>query len=468
MKDHRTIVAGTAVIGMLALAAIAPAGDPCEADLLVADDGASGDDFGAAVSIDGIIAVVGAPEDDDAGSSSGAAYAYRFDGAEWAQEQKLTASDADSGDDYGFSVAVSGETIVVGSPRDDTLAGSRAGSVYVYVFDGGTLQWVEQDQLFANDAAADDRFGTSVAIDGDTIVVGATQDDDGLPNAGAGYVFTRTAGVWGQQDKLTAAMPTGTNQHLGRSAGVDGDVAVLGAWQSAPDGMFSVGAAWVFRRSGSTWSEEQKLTASDAADFRWFGLSVAISDPVIAVGAYGDRADDLSESGGAYLFRHNGASWIEEDNVNASVPAADARFGWSVDVDGSTAVIGSGTSGAGAWLFTYDGANWVEQTELTSTEPSLSAEYGYAVALDETAARALVGDRAGASNAGLAIAFDLACGPACPADLDGSGDVGFGDILEIIAAWGPCGVPCPEDLSGNGAVDFADILVVIGAWGPCP
>ncbi|MCP3905007.1 MAG: hypothetical protein GY715_15395 [Planctomycetes bacterium] len=450
------------------IAAGASAGTPCESGLLIADDGASGDDLGAAISLDGVIAVAGAPEDDDAGSSSGAAYVFRFTGSEWTQEQKLTASDADNGDDYGFGVAVSGDTIVVGSPRDDTIAGSRAGSAYVYRLNGGTGMWEEEAHLFALDAAADDRFGTSVAIDGDTIVVGATQDDDVLANAGAGYVFVRTGVVWSQQDKLTATGPTGTNPQLGRSAGIDGDVVALGAWQSAPAGMFSVGAAYVFRRVGTSWSQDQKLTASDAADFRWFGQSVAVSGAVVAVGAYGDRADDLSESGGAYLFRYDGATWLEEDNINASVPADGDRFGWSIDVDGDTAIVGSGTSSARAWLFTFDGADWNEEAELLSVAPGLSSEYGYSVAIDAGAGRAVVGDRGGgATGSGLGVVFDLACAPPCPADLDGSGDVGFGDILAVIGAWGPCGAPCPEDLSGNGNVDFADILAIIAAWGPC-
>ena len=101
---------------------------PCASTKLVALNGAAGDDFGAAVAVDGTIAVVGAPEDDDAGSSSGAAYVYRFDGTQWTRQQKLTALDAEGGDDFGFAGGVSGETIVVGSPRDDTVAGSKAGS----------------------------------------------------------------------------------------------------------------------------------------------------------------------------------------------------------------------------------------------------------------------------------------------------------------------------------------------------
>ena len=448
----------------LALASPASAQSPCESDKLVAIDGAAGDDFGAAVAVDGTIAVVGAPEDDDDGSSSGAAYVFRFDGAAWAHEQKLTASDADGGDDFGFWVAISGDTIVVGSPRDDTVAGNNAGSAYVYVFDGGQQLWIEQDHLFASDAGADDRFGSSVAIDGDTLLVGATQEDEAANNAGAGYVFTRTAGVWSHQDKLVPTS-SGTNPQMGRSASLDGDVAVLGAWQDAPKGMFSVGAAHVFRRSGTTWFEQQKLTASDAADFRWFGQSVSVSGTVIAVGAYGDRADDLSESGGAYFYTFNGLSWVELNNVNASDPAANDRFGWSIALDGDNAVIGTGISASKGYLFHRELVLFTEQATLSSADPDVSAEYAYAVALGGTTA--VVGDRNAAAGTGVAFVFDLAgANCLCPWDLNGSGDVGINDFLDLLAQWGtdPGG---PPDFDGDGDVGINDFLELLAHWGPC-
>ena len=435
---------------------------PCESSKLLALDGTAGDDFGAAVDVDGAIAVVGAPEDDDAGGSSGAAYVYRFDGTQWTQEQKLTALDAAGGDDYGFAVGVSGEMIVVGAPRDDTAAGSRAGSAYVYTFDAGAQQWVQADHLFASDAQADDRFGASVAIDGATILVAAPQEDEAASNAGAGYVFRVGIGGWQQQDKLVPTVSSGTNPQMGRSASLDGDVAVLGAWQDAPGGMFSVGAAHVFRRSGSLWPEEQKLTASDAADFRWFGQSVAVSGTVIAVGAFGDRADNLSESGGAYFFTFDGAVWTELDNVNASDPAANDRFGWSIALDGDNAVIGSGTTASKAYFFHRELVLYAELATLNSADPDVSAEYAYSVAL--SGLRSVIGDRNGAAGKGVAFVFDpAAC--ACPGDCgDGDGMVGIVDFLALLAQWGQVGTPCDLDGGGVGIVDFLELLA---NWGPC-
>ncbi len=454
----------TGVLLGLALAGVVSAQSPCESDKLVALDGVGGDDFGASVAVDGAIAVVGAPEDDDAGSSSGSAYVFRFDGTDWSQEQKLTAGDAAGGDDFGFAVAISGDTIVVGSPRDDTVAGNRAGSAYVYVFDVGLQLWIEKQHLFASDAGADDRFGSSIAIDGETLLVGATQEDQAAPNAGAGYVFARTGGVWLHQDKLVPTS-SGTNPQMGRSASLDGDVAVLGAWQDAPAAMFSVGAAHVFRRSGTTWSEEQKLTASDAADFRWFGQSVSVSGTVIAVGAYGDRGNDLSESGGAYFYIFNGLSWDELDNVNASDPTANDRFGWSIALDGDNAIIGTGISASKGYLFHRELVLYTEQTTLNSTDPDVSAEYAWAVAISGTTA--VMGDRNAAAGTGVAFVFDLAgANCPCPWDLDGGGDVGINDFLDLLGQWGtdPGG---PPDFDGDGDVGINDFLELLAHWGPC-
>jgi hypothetical protein len=435
----------------------------CESAKLLAADGAAGDDFGASVAVSGTVAVIGAPEDDDAGSSSGAAYVFSYDGSSWTQQQKLTASDADSGDDYGFSVAISGNTIVVGSARDDTIAGSRAGSAYVYTFDGDS--WGNEVHLFASDAGADDRFGYSVAIDGDTILVGAIQWDGTVSNAGAGYVFVGSGLVWSEQDKLTADEPSGTNPHLGHSASLDGDVAVLGAWQDAPDGMFSVGAAHVFGRSGITWSEAQKLTASDAADFRWFGQSVSVSGDVIAVGAYGDRADDLSESGGAYFFTWDGLDWQEQNNVNATDPEANDRFGWSIAVDGDNAVIGTGTSASKAYLFHRELIDWSQLSTLNSSDPDVSGEYAYSVAL--AGATAVIGDRGGASGRGVAFVFDLlGLDCICPWDCGDPPDdeVSVLDFLALLGQWGSGGT-CDVDGGGVGVTDF---LALLAHWGGCP
>ena len=432
---------------------------PCESDSLVALDGGPSDQFAGAVSIDGTVAVVGASGDDDGGSGAGAAYVFRFNGTDWVQEQKLTASDAAAFDEYGIAVGVSGDSIVVGAPRNDLPVGNNAGAAYVYVFNGAT--WDEQQRLLATGGALGDRFGHSVAIDGDTVLVGAINDDDVAANSGSGYVFTRTGTTWTEQDKLTVAIPTGTNPQLGHSAALEGDVAVLGAWQDAPAGMFSVGAAYVFRRTGTTWSQEQKLTASDAANFRWFGQSVSISGNTIAVGAFGDQAAGLGESGGAYFFTFD-ATWTEQDNVNASDAAANDRFGWSIALDGDTAVIG--TDGASeAYLFTRTGGVWSEQTMLNSADPGVSGEYAYSVGLD--AETAVIGDRSGASGNGIAFVFDLA-GIDCNANgICDAKDIADGTSFDVNSNGIPDECECPEDVNGDGVTNVLDLIDLLLCFG---
>ena len=468
------LVAAVGVV-LCILASTDRAAAQCELATLLADDGASGDDFGGAVAVDGDVAVVGAPEDDDDGSSSGAAYVYRLVDSAWIQEQKLTASDADSFDDFGFAVAVSGDTIVVGSPRDDHASGDNAGSVYVFAYDG--LEWVQEAKLTASDADGDDRFGTSVAIRGDTLAVGAKQDDDVVSNSGSAYAFDGRSGDWKEQAKLTADDPVQSAQ-FGHSIATDGQRIVVGAWQDQPVGMFLVGAAYVFVSRGNTWLTEQKLTASDAADFRWFGQAVAISGEVVLVGAYGDRADDLSESGGAYFYQLFDGEWTEVANVNASDPAANARFGWSVALHGGLAVIGSGSSAPAAYCFGWTtGGDWIEHAILTPGDPEISSEYGYSVAISETIG--LVGDRASFSGTGSAFVFDLLMSPdecdgaGCEGDANGDGTVNPLDSGFVLTRFGcTVGTGDPDcdaaDMNGDGLVDPLDIGFVLARFGPCP
>ncbi|HVM55185.1 MAG TPA: hypothetical protein VM262_18515, partial [Acidimicrobiales bacterium] len=202
----------------------------------------------------------------------GAAYPLAID--PWFQQAKLTAADAAGGDRFGVAVAVSGDTAVVGANAADTPAGSNVGSAYVFVRSAGT--WALQAKLTATDAAAVDNFGISVAISGDTAVVGAYLDSTlAGSNAGSAYVFVRSAGTWAQQQKLTAA-DAAAGDRFGISVAVSGDTAVVGAYlDDAPAGMDS-GSAYVFVRSAGTWAQQQKLAASDADAGDRFGIAVAV------------------------------------------------------------------------------------------------------------------------------------------------------------------------------------------------
>ena len=183
-------------------------------------------------------------------------------------------------DRFGGSVAISGDTVVVGAPRDDD-AGFDSGSVYVFVRSGTT--WTEEAKLTASDAAAEDEFGVSVALSGDTALVGASGDDDAGSGSGSAYVFVRNGTSWSQQVKLTAS-DAAAEDGFGASVALSGDTALVGA--SGDDGTgVSSGSAYVFVRNGTSWIQQAKLTASDAAAIDYFGYSVALSGETALVGA---------------------------------------------------------------------------------------------------------------------------------------------------------------------------------------
>ena len=276
----------------------APVQEPIQDQIakLLAGDAAAADVFGYSVSLSGDTALIGAWGDDDAGSSSGSAYIFTRSGSSWTQQAKLTASDAAAGDEFGYSVAISGDTALVGAYRDDD-AGNSSGSAYIFTRSGSS--WTQQAKLTASDAAADDWFGFSVSLSGDTALVGARFDDDDGSNSGSAYIFTRSGSSWTQQAKLTAS-DAAAGDEFGYSVAISGDTALVGAlWDDAPD--LDSGSAYIFTRSGSSWTQQAKLTASDATFIDRFGI-VSISGDTALVGAYFND-DAGSNSGSAYIFQ---------------------------------------------------------------------------------------------------------------------------------------------------------------------
>src|SRR6266498_2801917 len=211
------------------------------------------------------------------------------------QHQKLEASDPAAFALFGISVAISGETVVVGAPGDDSR-----GSAYVFARNGGV--WSQQQKLLASDAAAGDAFGESVAISGGTVVVGAMGDDGAAGrDQGSAYVFARSGGVWTQQQKLEAS-DAAANDLFGLSVAISGETVVVGAPFDAGAAGNSQGSAYVFARSGGVWSQQQKLEASDAALGDQFGFSVAVSGGTVVVGAHDDSGAAGRLQGSAYVF----------------------------------------------------------------------------------------------------------------------------------------------------------------------
>ncbi len=341
-----------------------------EVKKLTASDAQAGDEFGISVAVSGDTVVVGAYRTDAGGDDAGAAYIFERNegGADnWGEVAKLVATDAQAGDLFGSSVAIVGDAVVVGAASDDA-AGPGAGAAYVFERgQGGADSWGEVKKLTASDAQAGDEFGWSVAVSGDTVVVGAVSEDTGGDVAGATYVFERDeggAGNWGEVKKLTASTDARAYLGFGWSVAVSGDTAVVGA----------NGAAYVFSRDqggASNWGQVAKLTAPDG---RQFGSSVAVNDDTAVVGA--DRV------GTAHIFRRDQggtdnwgqAAWLP---CSGCYHFAGFFFGWSVALSGDSVVVGApfgdgsrGTSGA-AYVYRRDhgGADqWGEVKELTASE----------------------------------------------------------------------------------------------------
>jgi hypothetical protein len=340
---------------------------------LTASDAATQDRFGRSVSVSGETAVVGADRNDDAGSASGSAYVFVRDGFRWIEQTKLTASDAKAFDLFGFSVAISGETAVIGASEDDQEDLYNAGSAYVFVRNG--TDWTEQAMLTASDMAAEDKLGWDVAVSGDTAVVSAILDDDAGSSSGSAYVFVRNGTDWSQQVKLTAS-DAEEDDTFGYSVSLSGDTAVIGApFDVHANSTVPAGSAYVFVRNGTVWSEQAKLTSSDATGGDNFGYAVALSGDTAVIGAR--RDDDAgSSSGSAYVFVRNGMTWSQQAKLTASDAATGDWFGVSVAVDGDTTVVGAqyddqpdvSTSAGAAYVFVRGGTGWNELLKLTASD----------------------------------------------------------------------------------------------------
>jgi len=285
-----------------------------EEQKLTASNAAARDYFGHSVSLIGNVAIVGAPSD-----FSGSAYVFRHNGSTWVEEQEFFPSEATASAHFGWSVSFSGDVAVVGAYGDGCAAGARCGSAYVYRYNGTT--WVGEQRLTAADAAMNDDFGFSVSLNGNVAVVGAIGDACNADLAcGAAYVFRYNGSTWAAEQKLTARYAA-YNDQFGSSVAVSGDVVLIGAEADDCAIGLDCGSAYIFRYNGTTWMQRQRLTASDARASASFGLSVSVSGDVAVVGASGDDCAFGSFCGSAYVFRNNGISWVEELKLTASASA---------------------------------------------------------------------------------------------------------------------------------------------------
>ncbi len=299
--------------------------------------------FGGATGVSGNVIVAGKA------TGGSALYVFRWNGTTWMQEAKLQAADATNGQ-LGISAAVDGDVAVGGAPLD-SQGGTWAGAAYVYRRTGSV--WQQETKLIASDAEAGDQFGISVSVEGDRLVVGSHRDDDACPadpncNSGAAYIFRYDGFNWIEEAKLVAA-----DAAAGDGAAFDSKISsnrvVFGSTGDDP-----AGSAYVFRRDGSTWVQEAKLMSSDGQPGDQFGF-VAIDGNTVLVGAAGVDGGCVGDpgcinSGAGYLFRRSGTTWTEVAKLTAPDAAAGDLVGWikSVAVSPQFALLaGSLSDGAG-------------------------------------------------------------------------------------------------------------------------
>ena len=356
--------------------------------------------YSISLSNDKNTALVSSPNEQ---SMQGAAYIFTRSGTSWSQQARFTASDGASSDRFGEFVYLSGDgnTAIVGSDSKNSQ-----GAAYIFTRSG--TSWSQQAEITASDGASNNYFGSALALNGDgsTAIVGAYGKK-------AAYVFTRSGTSWSQQAELVPSDNT-TNNYFGFSVALsaDGNIALIGADLANA----TQGAAYIFTRSGTSWTQQTKLTASDATNSSTFGDAVALSADgnTALIGAYQKTIGSNQSEGVAYIFTYSGTSWSQQAELISSDGAAQDNFGSSVSLsaDGNTAAIGafhkvinSHNYQGSVYVFTYSGTSWSQQTELISSDGSSYDDFGQSVSLSGDGSTLLIGAPGHNGGQGAAYTF---------------------------------------------------------------
>jgi hypothetical protein len=298
----------------------------------------------------------------------------------------IVASDGAANESFGYSISLSGDTLAVGAPFDTVGVNTSQGSVRVFVRSGSS--WVLQQTITAADGAAGDNFGWSVSLSGDTLAVGVWRDTVGANAAqGSVRVFTRSGTTWSAQQTLTAS-DGAADDNFGWSVSLSGEVLAVGVVSDTVGSVVSQGSVRIYTRAESAWSFQQTLTASDGASLDNFGWSVSLSGDTVAVGVPNDSVGTNSIQGSVRMYTRSFSSWFAQGTVTASDGASADSFGLSVSLSGDTLAVGvpgddvgSNNSQGSVRVFTRSGLSWVAQATLTAADGAAGDELGSSVSL---------------------------------------------------------------------------------------
>ena len=384
---------------------------------LQASDAQANDKFShsVAISSDGSTAIVGAMSEDTGGAERGAAYIFTRSGTSWSQQAKVQASAAVNYAQFGISVDISndGNSVIIGA----IYQASNKGAAYIFTRSGTT--WSQQAELTASDGASVDQLGWNVSIsgDGNTAIAGARRQDTGGSDTGAAYIFTKSGTTWSQEAKIQATAKTAGDE-FGYTVSLsdNGNTALV----TAPfeDTQYAdTGCAYIFTRSGTTWSQQALIQSDDNAAYGSFGYASAISgDGDTAIVGYQKESTSGSDSGSAYIFTRSGTSWSQEAEIQSSDIQSGDYYGWSVSISnsGNVAAVGAVTedttaSNAGSvYIFSRSGTSWTQENKIQASDAASEDQFGHSVSISndgETLIAGAINEDTTANNAGSAYIF---------------------------------------------------------------
>ncbi len=422
------------------------------------------DIFGYDVAFDGTTLLGGAPFGTYSGFSlPGRAFTFEFIGGQWQQTQLLKPAQLQNNAFFGTVTAVDGDTLAIAATGEDTPI-VDAGAVYVFERSGGP--WTQVARLLASNSDVQWRVGASLALQGDTLLVGANGADvAGIEYAGAVYVFQRVAGGWTEVQILTASDPA-FDDNFGSALALDGNTALIGAIDADAGGELDSGAVYVFARVAGTWSEQQRLTASIPAPEAQFGLALGLQGDGAVIGAPYEDANGLAEAGAAYVFQRSNGSWGETQRVVADDAQSADRFGIDVAVDSANLLIGAyqhdHANGNGTvYRYRRQAAGWTYSGQLIPSDPG-GTLFGWRLALFSD--RAAIAGPFYQTNRGAVYMFHGFGG--CPTDLNQDGQTDLLDLSGLLAHYGMSGVDPEEgDLDADGDVDLLDLNELLSTFG---